>query len=53
MLERWSISVSDKERDKSEPIIRANDKIPYNIINNYFSIDVVRAFNKDAIEIVY
>ena len=42
MLDRWSISVSDEERDKSEPIIRANDKIPYNIINNYFSIGVVR-----------
>lgn len=40
MLDRWSISVSDEERDKSEPIIRANDKIPYNIINNYFSIGV-------------
>ena len=46
MLDRWSISVSDEERDKSEPIIRANDKIPYNIINNYFSIGVVRAFIK-------
>lgn len=40
MLDRWSITVSDEEKDKSEPLIRTSDKVPYNIINNYFSIGV-------------
>lgn len=40
MLDRWSITVSDEEKDKSEPLIRDSDKVPYNIINNYFSIGV-------------
>jgi len=40
MLDRWSITVSDEEKDKSEPLIRDSDRVPYNIINNYFSIGV-------------
>ena len=39
-MPRWSISVSDEEKEKSEPLLRENDKIPFNIINNYFSIGV-------------
>merc|ERR1712038_1767788 len=40
MLDRWSNTVSDEEKDKSEPLIRDSDRVPYNIINNYFSIGV-------------
>lgn len=40
-LDRWRISINDEERDKSEPINKIMQHVPYNIINNYFSIGVV------------
>ena len=43
MLDRWKISVNDEERDKSEPVYKVTQNVPYNIINNYFSIGVVSA----------
>jgi len=39
-LDRWRISVNDEERDKSEAINKMMQHVPYNIINNYFSIGV-------------
>ena len=42
-LDRWRISVNDEERDKSEAINKMMQHVPYNIINNYFSIGVVSA----------
>ena len=41
MLDRWRISIDDEERDKSEPVYKVTQSVPYNIINNYFSIGVV------------
>ena len=41
MLDRWKISINDEERDKSEPVYKVTQNVPYNIINNYFSIGVV------------
>ncbi len=41
LLDRWKISVNDEERDKSEPVYKVIQSVPYNIINNYFSIGVV------------
>ena len=41
LLDRWKISVNDEERDKSEPVYKVTQSVPYNIINNYFSIGVV------------
>lgn len=35
-LDRWQISFSDVQGDGGDPV-------PYNIINNYFSVGVVRA----------
>ena len=35
MLDRWKISVNDEERDKSEPVYKVTQNVPYNIINNY------------------
>ena len=43
LLDRWKISVNDEERDKSEPVYKVTQSVPYNIINNYFSIGVVSA----------
>ena len=43
MLDRWRISIDDEERDKSEPVYKVTQSVPYNIINNYFSIGVVSA----------
>ena len=40
-LDRWRISINDEERDKSEQINKIMQHVPYNIINNYFSIGVV------------
>jgi len=40
MLDRWKISINDEERDKSEPVYKVTQNVPYNIINNYFSIGV-------------
>lgn len=41
MLDRWLIELSDTE--PLEPNMnQADSRIPYNIINNYFSIGVVR-----------
>jgi diacylglycerol kinase (ATP) len=36
-MDRWQIDVSDEQDDGSPP----GDPIPYNIINNYFSVGVV------------
>ena len=44
-LDRWRISINDEERDKSEAMDKTLQHcvptVPYNIINNYFSIGVV------------
>lgn len=39
MMDRWHIEVS--EQTGTQESEEAGDKIPYNIINNYFSIGVV------------
>lgn len=39
MMDRWHIEVS--EQTSTQEGEEAGDKIPYNIINNYFSIGVV------------
>jgi ferredoxin len=38
LMDRWKIEVSEQKDDGSHP----GDPIPYNIINNYFSVGVVR-----------
>lgn len=40
LMDRWHIEVSEQKDDGSPP----GDPIPYNIINNYFSVGVVRKF---------
>lgn len=39
MMDRWHIEVS--EQTGAQEGEEAGDKIPYNIVNNYFSIGVV------------
>lgn len=39
MMDRWHIEVS--EQTSTQETEEAGDKIPYNIVNNYFSIGVV------------
>lgn len=39
MMDRWHIEVS--EQTGAQECEEAGDKIPYNIVNNYFSIGVV------------
>lgn len=39
MMDRWHIEVS--EQTGTQETEEAGDKIPYNIVNNYFSIGVV------------
>jgi len=38
LMDRWQIEVSEQKDDGAHP----GDPIPYNIINNYFSVGVVR-----------
>lgn len=38
MMDRWEISLSDVAPTETEP---QGDPMPYNIINNYFSVGVV------------
>jgi diacylglycerol kinase (ATP) len=40
LMDRWQIDVSDQQDDGAPP----GDPIPYNIINNYFSVGVVSTF---------
>ena len=39
MMDRWHIEVSEQQRLPDDDAVV--DKIPYNIVNNYFSIGVV------------
>jgi diacylglycerol kinase (ATP) len=41
MMDRWKIDFSKPEEGEDEE----GDPIPYNIINNYFSIGVVKAIS--------
>lgn len=40
MMDRWHIEVSE-QTGTQEDAEEVEDKIPYNIVNNYFSIGVV------------
>lgn len=44
MMDRWQITVSEEE-ESDVP----GDPIPYNIVNNYFSIGVVSPINSDSL----
>lgn len=41
MMDRWSIDLTDIQETTQIETKNNTDKIPYNIINNYFSIGVV------------
>ena len=41
-MDRWQIEVSGM--DETNPPEEHSDQIPYNIINNYFSVGVVSTF---------